>query len=166
MVSRTEGCEYGIPQGSILGPLFYSLYVLSLKNVGLVARYYTFADDTVLIYSLDNLVELENIVNTDLKLYTDWLLHNKLKINVSKTKYMFFKQKNKIAEIPNIKLDNKQIEHVTHIKYLGLYIDNKLNWSEHIDYISCKIMPMFSALYRNRNYLSYNSKLAVYNSFF
>lgn len=164
-ISETKINECGVPQGSVLGPLFYSLYVLNLQLAGLVAKYYTFADDTVLMYEFENGSEIENIVNLDLRRYTDWLLSNKLKINVGKTKYMLFKQKNKCVTLPNLKINNIQIEHVTKMKYLGLVIDNLLSWSEHINYISGKILPMMSALYKNRSYLSHKSKLNVYNAF-
>ena len=89
---RLNNC--GVPQGSVLGPLLYTLFVLSLRLSGLHAEYYTFADDTVLVYKSNDLSNFENIINNDLKRYNCWLLQNKLKINIDKTRYMLFKQKN------------------------------------------------------------------------
>ncbi|KAJ8915923.1 hypothetical protein NQ315_015538 [Exocentrus adspersus] len=88
----------GVPQGSVLGPLLYSLYVLNLKNANLQARYFTFADDTVLVYTGLEGRSLNQVVSADLGVYMHWLLSNKIKINIEKTKYMLFKQKNKIVE--------------------------------------------------------------------
>ena len=166
LMSDKRKNEYGVPQGSVLGPLFYSLYVLSLRKAGLKARYYTFADDTALVYSAKDEHELETLVNADLKKYTNWLLCNKLKINTDKTKCMVFKQKNKIIYSPQIKIDGYTIEHVNEIKYLGLIIDNGLNWKEHITHIKNKIAPMISSVYRHRSYLSDKSKMNIYNAFF
>lgn len=122
----------GVPQGSVLGPLLYSLYVLSLKGANLNARYFTFADDTVLLYKGTSEQALQDEVNSDLTLYCKWLYSNKLKINIDKTKYQIFKQKNKIVENLRIRINKVDIEKVSCIKYLGLTIDENMNWSSHI----------------------------------
>ncbi|CAH1970325.1 unnamed protein product, partial [Acanthoscelides obtectus] len=70
---------YGVPQGSVLGPLLYSLYVLSLHCANLNCDYFTFADDNVLLYSGDSKVSLETVINNDLDVYYKWLLYNKYK---------------------------------------------------------------------------------------
>ena len=166
LTSETEICEYGVPQGSVLGPLLYSLYVLSLKCSGLQGRYYTFADDTVLLYSGEGVGDLERNVNDDLHLYTSWLDYNKLKVNIDKTKYMVFKQKNKHIQELNIRIKDTSISRVNKIKYLGLIIDENLNWQEHINMITSKTASMVAAVYRCRDYLSYRAKMNVYNAFF
>lgn len=164
--SENKKIECGVPQGSVLGPLLYSLFVLSLRCSGLKARYFTFADDTALVYSFNSEDNLEINVNLDLQKYKDWLLCNRLKINIEKTKYMIFKQKNKTIGTPVIRINNFNIERVEKIKYLGLIIDDKLNWKEHINFVSDKIAPMICALYKNRNYLSKKSKMDIYNAYF
>ena len=163
--SETEISECGVPQGSVLGPLLYSLYVLNLKIAGLEAQYYTFADDTVLIYSSEKINDLEYKVNTDLKLYTSWLLHNKLRINIEKTKFLLFKQKSKMIANPHIIINNKEIEQVKKIKYLGLIIDHNLDWKEHINCLNNKISSIISAMFRLRDYVSKRTKMSVYNAF-
>lgn len=157
---------YGVPQGSVLGPLLYSLYVLNLKCANLQARYFTFADDTVLVYTGLEAKVLNQIVNADLRVYMQWLLSNKIKINVEKTKYMLFKQKNKIVENMDITINDFNLQRVSVIKYLGLHVDENLSWSEHVSNIRQKVMPMIPIMFRCRGYLSDKSKNIVYNAFF
>lgn len=164
--SSVEVGECGVPQGSVLGPLLYSLHVLSLRDAGLTGRYVTFADDTVLLYGGGDLEDLERVVNADLERYSGWLLCNKLKINILKTNFIFFKQKNKISRNPVITIKNISIKQVTHTKYLGLIIDEKLNWREHMTHVTSKIVPMLGAIYRIRDYLTHKSRMYIYNSFF
>ena len=85
----------GVPQGSVLGPLLYSLLVFSLQLSELSAKYFTFADDTVPTYCGGDSGSLLSIeANYDLNGYYKWLLQQNLKLNLDKTKYMIFKQKN------------------------------------------------------------------------
>lgn len=161
---QTNNC--GVPQGSVLGPLLYSIFVMSLRLSQLKAQYYTFADDTVLLYSGGNLEELGDTVNEDLEQYHRWLLYNNLKINIDKTKYMLFKQKNKTVCNVDIKIDNIAIEKINTVKYLGLVLDEYLSWSGHIEHIKNKIIPLIGAIYRCRFFLSHAAKLKVYNSYF
>lgn len=167
IVSEWSSNTYGVPQGSVLGPLLYSLYVLNLKLANLRARYFTFADDTVLVYTGTDEITLANLINNDLKNYLKWLFSNKLKINIEKTSYIIFKQKNKsVNNNLNININNIVLEKVSSIKYLGLLIDENLNWSLHLNKISDKVVSMLSALYRSRDYLSNKSKFQIYNAFF
>ena len=120
---------------------------------GLRVQYFTFADDTVLIYNGENIEQLNQLINEDLLLYYKWLLHNKLKINLKKTKYLIFGKGNKISNI-NIQLNNYAIEQVTSIRFLGLIVDSKMTWKCHIQHICKKINPMIGAIFRFRNCLS------------
>ena len=158
--------NYGVPQGSVLGPLLYALYVLSLRCANLKGRYFTFADDTALVYTGKNEAELMHIINDDLNIYVNWLFFNKLKINAEKTKYILFRQKNKVVGNLDIKINNESLEKVEHIRYLGLIIDEMLSWQNHINKIKDKILPMIPAVYKFRNYLSAQTKMNIYNAFF
>lgn len=160
----TNNC--GVPQGSVLGPLLYTLHVLSLRQAKLTGQYYTFADDTVLVYSGKNIETIKEIINDDLNTYTHWLKKNKLKINTKKTKYMLFHQKNMQVEEITININGEQINKIDNIKYLGLVIDDKLNWQKHIDHLISKIVPMIGALYRCREYLNNHNCLLIYNAYF
>ena len=84
--------QVGVPQGSVLGPLFLP-YLLSVRIAKLSGKYFIYADDAALIYSHKNTNELKNICNNDLIVYYNWLLHNNLKLNESKTVYYLNKKK-------------------------------------------------------------------------
>lgn len=158
--------NYGVPQGSVLGPLLYSLYVLNLKKTNLQTRYFTFADDTVLVYTNKNVNNLVDHINTDINKYFRWLIDNRLKLNLQKTNYIVFKQKNVKMETIRIQIGSEVINEVTNTKYLGLILDNTLNWKMHLEHIKTKIIPMIGQLYRCRNYLSNDVKHLIYNAYF
>lgn len=163
--SSTLYINCGVPQGSVLGPLLYTLYVLNLRLAGLTARYFTFADDTVLVYSSPDISRLSNIVNHDLSRYAGWLRHNKLKLNDKKTVYMLFRQKNTPNHDLDIRVNEIKICKVESVKYLGLIMDGGLNWGKHIDHLHKKIVPMCGALYRCAQYLNSNNRFLIYNAF-
>lgn len=156
----------GVPQGSVIGPLLYILYVMSLQKASLKARYFTFADDTILAYNDSSLEKLITTVNEDLILYKKWLLHNKLKVNEMKCVYMIFKQKNMIMTEVEVKLDETILNRVKYTKYLGLTIDESLDWSEHVHKMKQKITPMIGAIYRCRSYIDDKAKYCIYNAYF
>lgn len=156
----------GVPQGSVLGPLIYSLYTLNLKCANLHATYFSFADDTVLVYTGTDQETLQTQINLDISRYQNWLYSNKLKINIEKTKYMVFKQKNKIVDNLDISLNGISIERVSWTKYLGLVVDDKLDWNNHISEMYDKTIPFIAAIFKCRDYLTKKSKMNIYNSFF
>ena len=155
-----------MPQGSVLGPLLYSIYVYNLHRANLSAQYFSFADDTVLVYTGTSERTLNSDINADLKSYLNWLYSNKLKINIDKTKYIVFKQKNKDVFNMDLKIKDTLLQQVSEIKYLGLIVDEKLGWYEHINHIKEKIVPMIPVLFKCRNYLTKKTKNNVYNAFF
>lgn len=164
--SNVKNVQTGVPQGSVLGPLLYLIYVLSLNKAGLKATYFTYADDTILVYHSENLANLEAAVNTDLRKYYLWLLNNKLKINCDKTVFMLFKQKNKAVFDLNIKIGSKILSRVSNCKYLGVQIDDLLSWSIQYEHLCKKIMPMIGAIYKTRCYLTKELKYKIYHAFF
>lgn len=91
---------------------------------------------------------------------------NRLKVNVTKTKFILFKQKNKSVQIPRIQINRINIEQVVNIRYLGLILDENLNWKEHLHHVITKLSPMISAVYRARQFLTKGSKFNVYNAYF
>jgi hypothetical protein len=147
-ISSKQTVRTGVPQGSVLGPTLYLLYIHDLQHYLPECSYKVFADDTCLLFSHQNPEALEEQMNEILIRFHNWLKRNKLAINVAKTKYMIFKNVNKQGIMLNIRIDQSYIEEVSSFKYLGLFIDNKLTWEKHITHIKKKIVPLLGKLKR------------------
>ena len=123
-----------------------------------------FADDTALVYSAAELLDLKTAVNYDLDIYYKWLCRNNLTINVKKTVYMLIKQKNKVDGDLALVINGANIQRVKNYKYLGLEITSDLTWDSHINSIIKKIVPMVGAIRRCNGYLNNNLRALLYNS--
>ena len=133
--------KYGVPQGSVLGPLLFLIYINDIK----FSTVHQFADDTNLLVSNSCIKKIQDQINLDLKYLRKWLKGNKISLNASKTEVLIFRHQNKpimYRKNPEaklsmwnitIKIDGKKIEPSTHVKYLGILIDSFLNWNFHID---------------------------------
>jgi hypothetical protein len=122
----------GVPQGSILGPLLFILFINDIKNCSNLLHFILFADDTNALYSSNNFSDLTFVVNAELQKLHLWFLSNKLSINEDKCCYMLFGNKIKDSECPNVQINNFNLKRVKATKFLGVHIDDKLNWNTHI----------------------------------
>ena len=113
------------------------------------------ADDTTLYSSSSNFQELYQSTNTDLKQLDEWFRSNKLSLNVSKTHYVVFRHKpDQIPDNLNIRIRNEQISRKDQVQYLGMHIDEKLNWHQHIQFVKNKISSSLYAMRKVKNIIS------------
>ena len=125
----------GVPQGSTLGPLLFLLYINDMPNCAKKLSFRTFADDTNVFYSCKNLLNLESTMNEQFKLIRNYCAINKLSINFQKTHYMVISSTRK--KLNSIKIAN--IEQKGFIKYLGIFLDDHINWKQQIKHVNNKI---------------------------
>ena len=121
--SQTKIVKCGVPQGSTLGPLLFLIYINDLANALEKSIVHHFADDTNLLYGNKNPSVISDVINSELKLVTDWLRANKLSLNESKTKLLLFRPINKLNLTSNIKLNGHLLTLAKSVMYLGIEID-------------------------------------------
>ena len=138
--SALKEISCGIPQGSVLGPLQFLIYINDLPNISEIFKFHLFADDTNIYYEADNLKKLERIINKELKWLNHWLNVHRLSLNISKTNFVIFYPFNKpMKNYITLKINKMAIGEKKYVKYLGLLIDATLSWDSHIDNLSKKI---------------------------
>jgi len=157
----------GVPQGSILGPLLFLLYINDLPRCSNSSHFIIFADDTNIIFSHKDPNNLEILINNELHKISNWFKLNKLSLNIDKTNFMIFKNKhsNKPDLTFEVKIGNKDIHKVNTTKFLGILIDSNLSWKSHTSHI-IKIVSKYNGIIRRvKPYLPLDSLKTLYNTF-
>merc|ERR1711911_294611 len=156
----------GVPQGSILGPLFFLLYVNDLSAASSFFRFILFADDTNLFASGKNPGDLLRGLNSELGKLSDWFAYNRLTLNYDKTQFVNF-SKPKLCTSGNIwdlKIDGRAIHEVNCSKFLGVYIDKDISWRVHIGKIITKISQTVGIIGRARSFMDGAQLSLLYNT--
>ncbi len=168
-ISSEHLIKCGVPQGSILGPLLFLLYINNLPECLKNTRPRLFADDTNITATSHTIADIETAANSDLENLKNWLIANKLSLNVAKTEFMLIGSpqiiRNASNAQPNILIENKQIQQVNKAKTLGIIIDQHLSWKPNTENICKKITSGISALRRVKPFIAERDTLtSIYNA--
>ena len=155
----------GVPQGSVLGPILFIMYINDICNASDLLKMVLFADDTNLFRSSYDLNSLCEQVSVELSKLNNWFNVNKLSLNVSKTNFIVFCGKKEIKDI-NIKINNENIERVYSTKFLGVIIDSKLTWKDHIHKLKTRLSKCISILYKCNSVIEISTLRTLYCSLF
>ncbi len=157
--------KFGVPQGTVLGPLLFTIYINDMLGLKLKGTLISFADDTVLFCKAKSWQLLKVQIEDDFVELKNWYQYNKLTLNVQKTKYMpFSTYKNFLPKLGNIKIANYEIPETTSFKYLGIKMDNSLRWDLHINELVQKIRGLLSRFSYLRDFLSTEQMRILYMS--
>ena len=157
--------KYGVPQGSVLGPLLFLVYINDMPSASDKFSFTLFADDTCITATHKDIAQLEILVNTELVKIEQWLVNKKLSLNIAKSCYLIFSGEKNVNLNTKVFLAGKEISRKTLVKYLGVIINDKLSWNEHIASVLRKIRQG-SGIMKRLSYLVPNSvNCSLYYSF-
>ncbi len=165
--SKSLPIKLGVPQGSVLGPLFFSIFINDLPFL-LNLHCKLFADDTTLFKTFDirekSLSENIEIFKADLVPLLDWCNYNKMDINWSKTYFMFVSGNRKVKTPNEILINNNVVSIVNEFKLLGVLIDNNINFQKNISYIIKKVNPKIYSI-KKLFHLPFSVRIQFYKTF-
>jgi hypothetical protein len=166
--SEFSNISTGVPQGSILGPLLFTIYINDISSSSEIFQTISYADDTTLLISLSQkngeTDPPAETLNIELKKYIDWLQLNALSLNIDKTNCMIFSSYKRSFTHPKIKINGKLLKFVENFNFLDITIDRYLKWNSHVDKISSKISKVLGILNHLKKYLPAQILKTIYDA--
>lgn len=155
----------GVPQGSVLGPLLFNIFIDDIKNITFNGKLFMFADDICLLNRYKHPLVLQTQVEYDAAMLSEYVRLNKLILNTDKTKFIRFKPYVLRSDIAmTVYIDGVPISETNSVKYLGMNLSSNLQWYCHIDSIKSKISSAVGVLYKFRSKLNCKTKFLIYQS--
>ena len=165
--STSQLMKYGVPQGSVLGPLLFLIYINDLNKAIKFCTTHHFADDTNLLYVDKSMKKIQKYVNLDLKFLCKWLKANRISLNASKTELVIFRDpRKKSSHELKIKIDGKKLIPSRFVKYLGVSIDCHLTWHVHEMELHSKLTRAIGMLCKIRHFVQLNTLCMIYYGIF
>ena len=167
ITSKVENITCGVPQGSCLGPLLFILYINDFPLALKCSKVTMYADDTSLAHSAKDVNEITSTMNSELEHLKVWIHGTKLFLNVAKTTSMLigarYTMNDKITAEPlrkNFVISGEPIEQKSSVKYLGVHLDNKLKWKDHIKAVASKVTRAIAVIRHTKKFIPiYTPKL-------
>ena len=164
--SQSRNVKYGVPQGSVLGPLLFLIYINDIVNSSQLFTYSLFADDTCLLYSHKNIHTLMQTVNTEIRKIFAWFCSNKLLLNTGKTQYVLFRTRGRVIPdgVNHLVVGNQQINCSQHVQFLGITVDEYVSWKYHLDNVCTKVSRSVGIISKLRYFLPQQTLVTLYNA--
>ena len=145
----------GVPPDSVLGPLLFLIFINDINTAIKHSETFHFADDICLLNIKDSVKQIDKVVNKELKFLVQWLNANIISLNVAKTEVVIFRRKKKHLDCDlNLKLCGKKIKPSNYVRYLGIYLDEYLNWSTNINHLSQQLVRANAVLCKLRHFVN------------
>ena len=156
----------GVPQGSILGPLLFIIYINDLSKYVNKCEVTMYADDTALMYSSNDPEDMSQVLNNDLNTLGMWFQRNQLTLNVKKTNFMIVGTNQRLKKFADIQIgiNGDGILRTQTFKYLGIILDETLSFNDHVQYVSGKIRQKLGVLSRCRKFITRDTALTLYKA--
>ena len=153
----------GVPQGSVLGPLLFLIYINDFQRCSSKLDFHLFADDSNLFYASKSLSGIESIINAELVHVKTWLTANKLSLNIAKSNFVIFHppQKKKTFNI-RLSVNDKPLKEEPYIQYLGVMLDSHLNWKAHVSHVMKKTKRNIGLISKLRYFVNTNTLVSLY----
>ena len=163
--SNVRSISCGVPHGSILGQKMFIMYINDMCNISKIIKFILFADDTNILCSDSNITRLSERVCGVLATLDSWFAINKLSLNITKTNFMLFGKRLLNTDIV-IRIRNVIIERVRVAKFIGVHIDELLNWNCHIKYVKSRLAKSSAILYRCSQFINRTTMYILYCAIF
>ena len=175
-LDNVKSCEHpttcGIPQGSVLGPLLFNVFIndITFTEASTKFDFIMYADDTTLASTLENFGTLNDVTNLERELNQEitkvysWLLSNKLMLTTAKSKFMIFFKVPKVVSRLSLTIAGNPIEQVNEFNFLGITLDQNITWKPHITKMAIKIARVIGVLNKLKHIFPQHILLTIYNS--